>query len=89
MKDENGKWVMQRRIPVYRHGEETATPWYRSEYQTGNEVVHSWYMGYAPADDPKLAFCVLVEYAGVGGSLGAGPIASQMLDACNKAGYLK
>ena len=69
-----------------RGGPETATPWYRSE--TGTGVVHAWYMGYAPADDPQVAFAVLIEYAGIGGGPAAGPVAAGLLDACLADGYL-
>ena len=74
--------------PVPRFGPETATPWYRATDREGKSVVHSWYMGYAPADHPQIAFCVLIEFAGVGGGAGAGPVASKVLEACEKAGYL-
>lgn len=73
---------------VCRFGQETATPWYRATDAEGKSVVHSWFMGYAPADDPQIAFCVLIEYAGVGGGAGAGPVASHILEACEKEGYL-
>ena len=28
---------------------------------------HAWYIGFAPADHPKIAFAVMVEYGGSGG----------------------
>jgi cell division protein FtsI/penicillin-binding protein 2 len=81
---------------VFRNGEETTTPWYRStedqkEIQKPDQtpsVVHGWYMGYAPVDHPQIAFCVLVEYAGAGGGVSAGPVVSHILEACVRAGYL-
>lgn len=39
---------------------------------------HSWFIGYAPADNPKLAVAVVVEHAGYG-SLYALPIAMEAL----------
>lgn len=87
VKDASGRLVNQKLMPVHRGGEEGPTPWYRSEDETGYGVVHAWYMGYAPVEDPQVAFCVLVEYAGAGGSVAAGPIASQLLEACASAGY--
>jgi cell division protein FtsI/penicillin-binding protein 2 len=88
VKGEDGKMVRRKMIPVKRFGEETATPWYRSTDRDGVGMVHSWYMGYAPADNPQIAFCVLIEYAGAGGGAAAGPVASHLLEACEKAGYL-
>ena len=32
---------------------------------------HSWFMGYAPADEPEIAFVVLVEHGGAGGHAAA------------------
>ena len=85
-KGPDGRLVRQRLTPVKRGGPETDTPWYRSE--TGTGVVHAWYMGYAPVDDPQVAFAVLIEYAGVGGGAAAGPVAARLLDACVADGYL-
>jgi penicillin-binding protein 2 len=88
-KDETGKIVSEKLMPVHRGEDEGATPWYRSGNASGYGVVHSWYMGYAPAENPQVAFCVLIEYAGAGGSLAAGPVASHMLEDCIRAGYLR
>ena len=85
-KTPDGRTVRQLLAPVVRGGPETDTPWYRSE--TGHGVVHAWYMGYAPADDPQVAFAVLVEYAGTGGGPAAAPVAAGLLDACVADGYL-
>lgn len=41
---------------------------------------HAWFVGYAPADSPKIAVCVLVEEGGSGGQTAA-PIARQLFDA--------
>ncbi|QID16368.1 penicillin-binding protein 2 [Nitrogeniibacter mangrovi] len=40
---------------------------------------HSWFIAYAPAEDPKIAMAVLVENGGFG-SRSAAPIARQVLD---------
>lgn len=40
---------------------------------------HALFIAYAPADDPKIAFAILVENGGHGGST-AGPIARMVLD---------
>ena len=39
---------------------------------------HSWFIGFAPANSPQIAICVLVENAGWGSTV-AGPIAIEML----------
>ncbi len=49
-----------------------------AEFETGKET-HSWFVGFAPADKPKVAICVLAEEAGSGGSVAA-PIARKVLD---------
>jgi penicillin-binding protein 2 len=40
---------------------------------------HAWFVGYAPADDPAIAFAVVVEHGGHGGSVAA-PIARHVLE---------
>ncbi|MGI9298425.1 MAG: penicillin-binding protein 2 [Gammaproteobacteria bacterium] len=40
---------------------------------------HAWFVGYAPADAPRVAIAVMVENGGSGGRV-AGPIARQMVD---------
>jgi peptidoglycan glycosyltransferase len=52
---------------------------------------HSWFIGYAPAGpaplhQPQIAFAVLVEHGGYGGSMAA-PIAHDLLLAAEKLGY--
>jgi len=41
---------------------------------------HSWFIGFAPADDPQVAIAVLVERSG-GGTVKASPIAGELLRA--------
>ena len=41
---------------------------------------HSWFIGYAPADRPFIAFAVFVEHGGHGGTEAA-PIARKILEA--------
>jgi penicillin-binding protein 2 len=40
---------------------------------------HAWFVAFAPADDPQVAICVLVEH-GVHGSTAAAPIARQLIE---------
>lgn len=41
---------------------------------------HAWFVGYAPADNPEVAFAVVVEHGGHGGTTAA-PIARKVLEA--------
>ena len=50
-----------------------------AEVETGKET-HAWFVGYAPAEDPRLAVCVIVEEGGSGGRT-AVPIAKKLFDA--------
>ncbi len=47
---------------------------------SGDKVAHSWFIGFAPADKPRVAFAVLVENGGYGASV-AVPIARRVLQA--------
>ncbi|HEX2946066.1 MAG TPA: penicillin-binding protein 2 [Clostridia bacterium] len=40
---------------------------------------HSWFIGFAPADNPQVAVAVLLEYGGSTGGKAAAPIAREML----------
>ncbi len=44
------------------------------------ERKHAWFIAFAPADDPRIALCVLVENGG-GGSSVAAPVARTVIDA--------
>jgi len=45
---------------------------------SGNQKSHAWFVGFAPADEPRVAIAVLIENGGGGGSAAA-PIASKVL----------
>jgi len=45
---------------------------------SGGKKSHAWFVGFAPADNPRVAIAVLVENGGGGGSAAA-PIASKVL----------
>jgi len=45
---------------------------------------HAWFMGYAPYENPRIAFAVIVENGGHGGSA-AGPVAAAVVRAMAKA----
>ena len=44
----------------------------------GTGEPHSWFIGFAPAQDPKVAIAVIVEQAGRGGEVAA-PIAGSLM----------
>ena len=50
-----------------------------AEHSAGGKVLtpHSWFIGFAPYEDPKIALAVIVEEGGVGGGIAAN-IASNM-----------
>lgn len=50
----------------------------------GNTGIDAWITGFAPADDPKIAICVMVRNAGTYASDTAGPLFRQMLEAALK-----
>jgi penicillin-binding protein 2 len=54
-------------------------PWYRGTAE--GRIDHSWMIGYAPANDPQVAFGVLVEYGGSGGGAAA-DVVKAALEAC-------
>lgn len=63
-------------------------PWYRSPSPDGRELNHAWYIAFAPADHPKVALAVMVEYGGSGGGAAAA-VAREILTSCVERGYLQ
>ena len=47
---------------------------------------HAWFAGYAPADNPRVAFVVVLEHGGSGG-VKAGPVAKSLLEKMVELGY--
>jgi cell division protein FtsI/penicillin-binding protein 2 len=87
MKDEKGKPIMEPlAISTAEHPNPLA-PWYRGTGASGTDLSHAGFIGYAPADHPKVAVAVMVEYGGSGGAT-AGVIAKSVLEACIEHGYL-
>jgi len=62
-------------------------PWYRGSGPNLDKHDHAWMIGFAPADDPKIAFGVLVEYGGSGGGAAA-EVVKAALTSCMAHGYL-
>lgn len=63
----------QARIPGIVWGGKTGSAENRRDRET-----HSWFIGFAPADNPRIAIAVVVENAGHGGDVAA-PIAGQVV----------
>lgn len=42
-----------------------------ADNESGDKKAHSWFVGFAPYDDPKIAIAVIVENGGVGGKKAA------------------
>jgi penicillin-binding protein 2 len=66
---------------------DVGTPGTETWYQDKEHFDHAWFIGYAPYENPQVAFCVFVEYGEAGGRV-AGPIAHDVLVACIRHGYL-
>lgn len=81
---ENGR---EKRMPV-DPSDPTVATWYISSSDDHTHFAHHWFIGFAPADHPQIAFAVFVEYGGSGGPV-ANSIARDVLAACVKCGYLK
>lgn len=73
--------------PKRRYLELDSRPWLHGTGAKHDLLAHAWIMGYAPATNPKIAFCCLVEYGGSGGRV-AGPISKAVLESCVRHGYL-
>lgn len=86
--DANGKVVRRELAPSSPLKPNDEAPWYRGWGKEGADLNHSWFIGFAPADKPKIAFAVMLEYGGSGGA-GAGLIARDVIDLCVERGYLK
>lgn len=54
----------------------------------GSSSSHSWFAGFAPAENPRWAFCVLVEHGGYG-SEAALPVARELLKTAAREGWLR
>jgi penicillin-binding protein 2 len=87
LRDPKGRAIYDFPIPNSPQSPNPQLPWYRGGGKTGTELAHAWYIGFAPADKPTVAFAVMVEYGGSGG-LAAAAVARQTLTACVDLGYL-
>lgn len=49
---------------------------------------HAWFIGFAPADNPQIAICVMKEYSGRGGGSVCAPIASKIIKSALENGLI-
>jgi penicillin-binding protein 2 len=87
VRDEKGQVLRDYPAVSTRKEPNPAMPWYRGGAQHDNDLSHAWFIGFAPARNPQIAFAVALEYGGSGGR-DAAPVANALLDACIKHGYL-
>jgi len=88
LRDEQGRILRKEDGTIARRVFEPGElPWYQGVGDNHQHLAHAWYIGYAPADNPRIAFAVMIEYGGSGG-LVAGSVARDMLEACIEHGYL-
>ena len=59
----------------------------RTHYKT-QDWTDGWFIGFAPADAPQIAFAVLVENGGQGAH-SAAPIAVKIIEKATSLGYVK
>jgi penicillin-binding protein 2 len=52
----------------------------------GGQAEHAWFIGYAPADKPKVAFVVVLEHAGNAGPT-TGPVIQHLVARMEELGY--
>ena len=69
------------RIPGVRAAGKTGTA------ETNKHTTHAWYVGYAPVEDPKIAFVVFLEHGGHGG-VECAAVAKPILEQLKQKGYL-
>jgi penicillin-binding protein 2 len=56
--------------------------------QSATRKPNSWFIGYAPAENPQIAFAVVFEEAGHGGQVAA-PVAKKIVETCLKQGLIR
>jgi cell division protein FtsI/penicillin-binding protein 2 len=86
--EEDGETKLVRLTPSTHEQPDRDHPWYRASDETGEKLNHAWFIGFVPADQPRYAISVMVEYGGGGGGAVAGPIAQQIIEALVEHGYL-
>ena len=89
--DENGRRRMRALELSTRDHENPEAPWFRRVNPMTDEKPrqsHAWFVGYAPAENPQVAFAVFVEYGGSGGA-SAGSVVTKLFDSLVRNGYIE
>ena len=87
LRDEKGRVQYRVLEPGTRAAPNPEARWYKYAGADESELNHAWFMGFAPAENPQIAFAVLVEYGGSGGHATA-PVVTELIEACVERGYL-
>ena len=75
--------------PGNSKGKASEVDWYyMAAGDTVDHLAHAWFIGYAPAENPTIAFCCFVEYGGSGGQV-AGALARDLIVAARERGYVR
>ncbi len=85
--DDSGKPKTVFLVPSTSENPNLTALWYRGSGPEGKDLDHAWYIGFAPADHPQIAFAVMVEYGGSGG-IAAASVAREALEGCIIRKYL-
>jgi len=86
MLDPAGKPLMQLLTPSTAEHPNPSIPWYRGT--EGAHMCHAWYIGFAPRQNPQIAFAVLVDY-GQSGGIESASVARALLHDCIDLHYLR
>lgn len=87
VRDEKGRLQYRVLQPGTKEHPNPQAPWYRGTGAKEEKLDHAWFIGFAPAENPRIAFAVMVEYGGSGGNVGAS-ITHDVIEACVEHGYL-
>lgn len=87
IRDDHGRVERTIYEPMSKYDVGSNQTWYRGFGEDGKTVNHAWFIGFVPADHPKLAFAAMVEWGGSGGKAAAS-VVKQVIDACEQRGYL-
>jgi penicillin-binding protein 2 len=83
VQDRHGTGYKYARLPEIEFAGKTGTA-----EVGGNRPDHAWFAGYAPANNPRVAFAVVLEHAGSGGRE-AGPVAKQLVQSLLQTGFIR
>jgi penicillin-binding protein 2 len=86
LRDEKGRIFRDFPAMNTRENPNHDIPWYRGNSKDARPH-HAWFIGFAPRQNPKIAFAIMLEFGGTGGH-DAAAMSKSVLDACIKYQYL-